>query len=332
MVLDALTYAGNQQNLAALLGRTGFRFVRGHLADQPLVEMLLRAESIDTVVNIAAESHVDRSITGPDEFVRTNIVGTHTLLKAARRVWIEEKRVPRHRFHHVSTDEVYGSLGAADPPFSETAPYAPNSPYSASKAAADHLVRAYRRTYGLSATTSLCSNNYGPCQFPEKLIPLCIVNILAGEPLPIYGDGRHVRAWMHVADHCRGLELVLQRGEPGETYNLGGGTEAENIELVRRLCGLVDTAFAKSPSLAARFPRAPAAGGRRSDSLIVFVQDRAGHDRRYAIDCAKARRDLGYEARYALHDGLADTVAWYLDHEPWWRAVLDGTYRAAPAP
>jgi dTDP-glucose 4,6-dehydratase len=231
----------------------------------------------------------------------------------------------------VSTDEVYGSLGPTDPGFNETTPYAPNSPYSASKAASDHLVRAYHHTFGLAVTTSNCSNNYGPRHFPEKLIPLCIVNILDGKPLPIYGDGRNVRDWLHVMDHCRGIELVLTHGKPGEVYNIGGGAEVENITLVRSLCALVDAAFARDATLVGRFPKSPAARGIRSDSLITFVKDRAGHDRRYAIDCTKARRDLGYETQHALAQGLEETVAWYLANEPWWRAVLDGSYQRAPS-
>jgi dTDP-glucose 4,6-dehydratase len=326
VVLDVLSYAGNPNNLIELRGHAGFRFVRGDIADTTAVEALMRAERIDTLVNFAAESHVDRSITGPDAFIAANIIGTHSLLKAARAVWLEGDPAA-HRFHHVSTDEVYGSLGPDDPAFHESTPYAPNSPYSASKAASDHLVRAYHHTYGLAVSTSNCSNNYGPRHFPEKLIPLIIVNILNGRPLPIYGDGRNVRDWLHVTDHCRGIELALERGRPGEVYNIGGGSEAENVVLVRRLCALVDAAFARDPGLALRFPQAPPAQGREAQSLITFVKDRAGHDRRYAIDYRKARRELGYEPRFALEDGLRDTVEWYLSHEPWWRAVLDGTYQ-----
>jgi dTDP-glucose 4,6-dehydratase len=330
VVLDALNHAGNLHNLVALRRNPSFRFVRGDIADVALVESLLRDETIDTLVHLAAESHVDRSIAQPDSFIQTNVVGTHSLLKAVRRVWLDEARVPRHRFHHVSTDEVYGSLGPDDPPFSESTAYAPNSPYSASKAASDHLVRAYHHTFGLAVTTNNSSNNYGPHHFPEKLIPLCIVNLLDGKPLPLYGDGRNVRDWLHVSDHCRGIELALERGVVGEVYNIGGGSEAENLVLVRSLCEMMDAAFARTPMLAQRFPAAPPAHGRRCDSLITFVKDRAGHDRRYAIDCGKARRELGYEAQYTLRDGLADTIAWYLDNEPWWRAVLDGTYREMP--
>ncbi len=329
VVLDALTYAGNPANLADAHERESFRFVRGDVADTALVETLLREEVLDTIVHFAAESHVDRSISGPDAVVATNIVGTHSLLKAARRVWIEQNAVPDHRFHHISTDEVFGSLGDGEAASTETSAFAPNSPYSASKAAADHLVRAYHRTYGLRASISNCSNNYGPRQFPEKLIPLTIVNILRGRPVPLYGDGRNVRDWLHVADHCRGIELALTRGKAGEVYNFGGDTPLENVTLVRRLCALVDARFAAQPELAARFPEAPRARGRESSSLVTYVEDRAGHDRRYAIDFAKARRELGYEVRQTIADGLADTLDWYLAREDWWRAVLEGRHQAA---
>ena len=330
VVLDALTYAGNPQNLAALRGHAGLRFVHGDIRDTDLVERLLAEERLDTVVHFAAESHVDRSITGPDAFIEANVIGTHSLLKAARRQWLEHRIVPRHRFHHVSTDEVYGSLGPRDPAFTETTPYAPNSPYSASKAASDHLVRAYHHTYGLEVTTSNCSNNYGPRHFPEKLIPLMIVNVLRGRPLPVYGDGLNVRDWLHVRDHCAGIELILQKGRPGEVYNIGGGAEAPNIELVRRVCALVDAAWARGAVPPERFPDAPPAHGRPCDSLISFVQDRPGHDRRYAIDCSKIESQLGYRASVRLEDGLAETLDWYLANEAWWRAVLDGSYRISP--
>jgi dTDP-glucose 4,6-dehydratase len=307
--------------------------VKGDIADQSLVTDLLRSEKIDTLVHFAAESHVDRSIAGPDAFIATNVVGTHSLLKAAREVWLEERRVPEHRFHHVSTDEVFGSLGLQDPPFSESTPYAPKSPYSASKAASDHLVRAYHNTYGLQVTTSNCSNNYGPRQFPEKLIPLCIVNLLQGLPLPIYGDGRHVRDWLHVEDHCRGIDLILHRGRVGETYNLGGSTELANIDLVKRLCTLVDGAFVRSPELARRYRSSTGARGEPASALITFVADRPGHDLRYAMDSRKAQQELGFEARRGLEQGLQETVDWYTANEAWWRAILDGHYRdAAPAP
>ena len=327
VVLDALTYAGNLRNLDGLANSAAFRFVHGDIADTALVASLLRDEKLDTLVHFAAESHVDRSITGPDAFIAANVVGTHSLLKAAREVWLEERGVPEHRFHHVSSDEVFGSLGPQDPPFSESTAYAPKSPYSASKAASDHLVRAYHHTYGLQVTTSNCSNNYGPRQFPEKLIPLCLVNLLLGKPLPIYGDGQHVRDWLHVEDHCHGLDLILERGRTGEVYNLGGGTERSNLDLVKLLCKLVDDAFAKTPLLATRFPAAPGSRGESARASITFVADRPGHDRRYAVDTGKARRELEFEARHDLTRGLEETVDWYLANEAWWRAVLDGRYR-----
>jgi dTDP-glucose 4,6-dehydratase len=323
VVLDALTYAGNRASLAALEGRPELRFVRGDIRDCELVMELLRAEGLDTIVHFAAESHVDRSIDGPDAFVETNVVGTHSMLKAARKVWLEERRVERHRFHHVSTDEVYGSLGRSDPAFSERTRYAPNSPYSASKAASDHLVRAYHSTYGLNVTTSNCSNNYGPFHFPEKLIPLMIVNILHNRALPIYGDGRNVRDWLHVSDHCHGIDLILSKGRPGEVYNIGGGQESENVQLVRMLCAIADEAF-KQPQLRERYPQCPAARGQSTSALISFVRDRPGHDRRYAINCSKIERELGYQVMIGLQSGLQHTFAWYLKNESWWRAVMDG--------
>jgi dTDP-glucose 4,6-dehydratase len=253
--------------------------------------------------------------------------GTHCLLKAARKVWLEEKLVERHRFHHVSTDEVYGSLGPQDPPFHEQTPYAPNSPYSASKAASDHLVRAYHHTYGLEVTISNCSNNYGPYQFPEKLIPLMIVNLLQGQALPVYGDGRQVRDWLHVSDHCRGLDLILERGRPGDVYNIGGGSQSENIALVRRLCAVAHEAFREDERLRERFPRCPPSGNQPAASLIQFVTDRPGHDRRYAIDCGRIQRELGYQARVGLETGLREAFSWYLQNESWWRGVMDGSYK-----
>ncbi len=326
-VLDALTYAGNRASLA---GATDVRFVEGDIRDTSLVETLLSG-GIDTIVHFAAESHVDRSIHGPAAFVDTNVIGTLSLLTAARAVWLAEDG-QQHRFHHVSTDEVYGSLGPDDPAFSETTAYAPNSPYSASKAASDHLVRAWHHTYGLQVTTSNCSNNYGPYQFPEKLIPLFLINALNGRPLPIYGDGQQVRDWLHVEDHCRGIEAVLQRGRPGETYNIGGGAELPNLAVIDTLCAAVDAAFAADAGLAARFPAAPAALGLPTDSLKAFVTDRPGHDRRYAIDERKARAELGYAPSRDFASGFAATLAWYLANEPWWRAILDGSYRGPKAP
>ena len=327
VVLDALTYAGNLASLDSVEDRDTLHFVHGNIIDQPLVESLLRDQKIDTIVNFAAESHVDRSISGPDAFLETNILGTHSLLKAARQVWLEEGEQARHRFHHVSTDEVYGSLGPDDPAFTETHPYAPNSPYAASKAASDHIVRAYQHTYGLETTTSNCSNNYGPFHFPEKLIPLVIVNILAGKALPIYGDGRNVRDWLYVSDHCRGIELVLKNGKPGETYNIGGNEECDNLMLVEALCAAVDEQFENDSSLSTRFPAAPAATKKSSKELIEFVEDRPGHDRRYAIDASKIERELGFNPSRTLAEGLQQTVSWYLANEEWWRHVMDGSYR-----
>ena len=318
VVLDALTYAGDERNLEHLAGNQRFHFVHGDIGDQSLVEKLLREQDVDTLVHFAAESHVDRSIADADQFIATNIVGTYSLLKAARRVWLGGAARP-HRFHHVSTDEVYGSLDADAPPWNEDSPYAPNSPYAASKAAADHLVRAHARTYGLSVTTSNCSNNYGPRQFPEKLIPLAIARLLCGRPVPLYGDGANLRDWLHVDDHCRGLELVLSRGNPGEVYHLGGGTSATNRGLLEVLCAVIDERFSGDAELARRFPDAPAAGGKPSRSLIQPVADRPGHDRRYAVDGAKARNQLGFEAKTGLKQGLAATFAWYLANEDWWR-------------
>ncbi len=327
LVLDSLTYAGNLANLEAVQGRDNFRFVHGNILDLDLVSGLLRDEKIDTIVHFAAESHVDRSIHGPDAFVETNIVGTHTLLKAAKSVWLDLGSGQPHRFHHVSTDEVYGTLGPDDPPFSETTSYAPNSPYSASKASSDHLVRSYHHTYGLEVTTSNCSNNYGPYQFPEKLIPLIVVNILAGQPLPIYGDGANIRDWLYVDDHCLGIELVLQKGRIGEVYNIGGNNEWTNIDIVKLICQLLDEQLAEDAGLGRRFPDAPQCRGERAESLITFVQDRLGHDRRYAIDAEKCQRELGYMPRESFETGIRKTIDWMMQHELWWRAVMDGSYR-----
>jgi dTDP-glucose 4,6-dehydratase len=325
VILDALTYAGNLANLEPAANRPEYRFVHGSICDTPLVERLLREETLDTIVHFAAESHVDRSIEGPDAFIETNIVGTHALLKAARRVWLDDKHVPTHRFHHVSTDEVYGSLGPTDPAFTESTPYAPNSPYSASKAASDHLVRAYHHTYGLSTTITNCSNNYGPLQFSEKLIPLMITQLLAGKPLPVYGDGRHIRDWLHVEDHCRGIDAVLGNGRVGQMYNIGGRSECENILLVRTLCNIIDGHLQASKALCERFPSSPAALGERSERLISFVKDRPGHDRRYAIDSGKIERECSFRPTISLEVGLRTTVAWYLERadspKTWQRTV-----------
>jgi dTDP-glucose 4,6-dehydratase len=328
VVYDALTYAGNIENLAGLDANARFTFVRGDICDESKVRELLKTHAIDTLVHFAAESHVDRSILGPDDFIRTNVVGTHALLKAAKLEWIDARLARAHRFHHVSTDEVYGSLSPTDPAFHEATPYAPNSPYSASKAGSDHLVRAYHETYGLNTTTTNCSNNYGPYHFPEKLIPLIIINILSGKPLPIYGDGLQVRDWLHVADHCAAIELAIARGEPGEVYNIGGNSETANIEIVHRLCALADEYFGADAVLRATFPNSPAATGRPAAELIEHVRDRPGHDRRYAIDYRKAQRELGYAPARDLATGLRTTFDWYLTNTGWWQALLGRDYKA----
>lgn len=309
LVLDALTYSGNRTNLE---GARNLTFVHGDIRETDLVRRLVREHGIDTIVNFAAESHVDRSIAAPEAFIETNVVGTHSLLIAARAEWLDRGDTRPHRFHHISTDEVYGSLGPGDAAFTETTPYAPNSPYAASKAASDHLVRAYHSTYGLQTTVTACSNNYGPYQYPEKLIPLFLRNCLTGVPLPIYGDGRNVRDWLHVEDHCRGVDLAIHRGRPGQVYNIGGGEELPNLQLIDILCVAVDRAFAHEPELAARFPDAPAARGESSACLKSFVADRPGHDRRYAIDERKARDELGYRPQRSFAEGLDETIRWYL--------------------
>lgn len=326
VVLDALTYAGNRSTLDGL---DGVELVVGDICDTELVSRLIDDHAVDMIVHFAAESHVDRSITGPDAFVTTNVVGTHSLLKAAKSAWLDKGSGKPHRFHHVSTDEVYGSLGPDDPAFSETTAYSPNSPYSASKAGSDHLVRAYHHTYGLETTTSNCSNNYGPYQFPEKLIPLFMLNALSGKLLPIYGDGLNVRDWLHVADHCLGIELILKEGRVGETYNVGGGQELPNLRVIEEICRGVDAAFAADPYLAARFPNAPAAQGRSTVELKTFVEDRKGHDRRYAIDETKIRGELGYAPRRDFPQGFAETMRWYLENEDWWRPLISRAALAA---
>jgi dTDP-glucose 4,6-dehydratase len=326
VVVDALAYAGNRASLPDEAATPGLRFVHGDIADRGLVEALLRDEAIDTVVHFAAESHVDRSIHGPERFVEVNVVGTQRLLEAARRVWADGGS--DRRFHHVSTDEVYGTLGPDDPAFTERTPYAPNSPYAASKAAADHLVRAYHETYDLPVTISNCSNNYGPYHYPEKLVPLFIVNLLEGRDLPVYGTGANVRDWLHVEDHCRGIERILEAGTPGEVYNVGSRNERTNLEVVEALCAAVDAAFAGDGDLARRFPQAPPARGEASSERIRFVRDRPGHDQRYAIDPTKLETELGFASRVEFAAGLRETVDWYVGHEPWWREILSrGSYR-----
>lgn len=323
VAFDALTYAGNRINLEALESNDNFSFVHADICDYDTVLQTLQEHGIDTIVHFAAESHVDRSITGPDAFIETNVVGTHTLLKAAKVVWLDGgDGVKDHRFHHVSTDEVYGSLSTDAPGFHEEQKYEPNSPYSASKAASDHLVRSYLHTFGLQVSTSNCSNNYGPYHFPEKLIPLCLTNILRGRPLPIYGDGSNIRDWLFVEDHCRGIELVLLKGVVGETYNIGGNNEWNNLDIVHLLCEQMDARFAADPTLATRFPAAPGAKGNSATDLIKFVEDRAGHDWRYAIDASKIMNELGYEPRESFATGLERTLDWYLANETWWQPLL----------
>ena len=313
--LDALTYAGNLDTLASLEGDAGHLFVHGDIGDRALVDALLREHRPDAVVNFAAESHVDRSIDGPGAFVQTNVVGTLALLEGARDYWraLDGAKKDGFRFLHVSTDEVYGSLGETGK-FTEQTPFAPNSPYSASKAASDHLVRAFHHTYGLPVLTTNCSNNYGPYQFPEKLIPLIIARALAGEPLPIYGDGRNVRDWLYVGDHCAAIRVVLERGRVGETYNVGGDAERENISVVGTICELLDA-------------RRPRRDGAPRFSQVTHVADRPGHDRRYAIDASKLQGELGWQPAHSFERGMAETVDWYLDHQDWVARVLDGSYR-----
>lgn len=312
-VLDALTYAGNRANLAPLITHPNYQFVSGDIGDRPLLDQLLRDHNIDTIVHFAAESHVDRSILGPAIFIQTNVLGTGVLLEAMRQHWLNRGQPKTDRFLHISTDEVYGSLGPTDPAFSETTAYAPNSPYSASKASSDHFVRAYHHTYGLPTLISHCSNNYGPYHFPEKLIPQTIVNALKGQPLPIYGDGQNIRDWLHVSDHCRGLDVILQNGQPGETYNIGGHNEIKNLDLVHQICRLIDE---QAQVLGLSLPVNPC------HQLITFVTDRPGHDRRYAIDNHKIQTELGWHPHYSIESGLAQTVAWYLDRQDWWLPLL----------
>ena len=322
VVLDALTYAANPTSLEPLVAAKRIEIVHGSICDLDRVAALFKEHKFDAVAHFAAESHVDRSIAGPDAFVQTNVIGTYNLLKCALHDWDGRGILGTARFLHVSTDEVFGDLEPEEPAFTESSPYKPSSPYSATKAASDHLVRAYFRTFGLPAVITNCSNNYGPYQHPEKLIPLMIINALEGKPLPVYGDGRNVRDWLFVGDHCRALELALTGGKPGDTYNIGGGTEQPNIAVVRRICELIDAAFARDPALKARYPKSPAAAGRACASLITHVTDRLGHDRRYAINPSYARRTLGYEPQQSFESGLSRTVSWYIENEDWWRRAL----------
>ena len=314
--LDKMTYAGNLQNLSDIEDDSRYRFVQGDICDASLVELLFAEEQIDTVVHFAAESHVDRSITGPAAFIETNILGTFRLLEAARKAWQDDQGAPLsgRRFLHVSTDEVYGSLGETGY-FTESTPYDPRSPYSASKASSDHLVSGYFHTYKLPILITNCSNNYGPYQFPEKLIPLIINNALNGKALPVYGDGRNVRDWLYVIDHCAAILQVLEKGSFGETYNIGGNNEKQNIEVVQTICDILDEQVGSLPT------------GKTRRSLITFVKDRPGHDRRYAIDASKIKKELGWEPSVTFEEGIRKTVEWYLEHGDWIANVVDGTYQ-----
>ncbi|MBD2628594.1 dTDP-glucose 4,6-dehydratase [Trichormus variabilis] len=315
VVLDALTYAGNILNLELVQKHENFRFVQGDICDGSIVDKILVEENIDTIAHFAAESHVDRSILAPGAFVQTNVVGTFTLLESFRQHWETKIKPDNYLFLHVSTDEVYGSLSPHDPAFSETTAYAPNSPYSASKAGSDHLVRAYYHTYKLPTIITNCSNNYGAFQFPEKLIPLMCINILMGKPLPVYGDGKNVRDWLYVDDHCHALDMVIHQGKPGENYNIGGNNEVENISLIKTLCQIMD-------ELAPDLPVRPA------EKLITFVKDRPGHDRRYAINAHKLKTELGWSPSVTITEGLRLTVQWYLENRDWWKPLLSEEYQA----
>lgn len=327
IVLDALTYAGNVANLSAVESNPNFRFVHADILDYENSLKLLREEKIDTIVHFAAESHVDRSISGPDAFIETNVKGTHELLKAAKSYWLDENPGMPHLFQHVSTDEVYGTLEPSDPPFREDTPYAPNSPYAASKASSDFFVRSYQETYGLNTNISNCSNNYGPFQFPEKLIPLVITNILESKNLPIYGDGKQIRDWLYVDDHARGIDLIMRKGRTGESYNIGGINEWTNIDIVNLVCDLVDQCLAEDKNLQTQFPNAPVCHGKKARELITYVKDRPGHDRRYAIDPGKSNNEIGYQPEESFETGIKKTVRWYLNNEPWWRSVMSGEYQ-----
>ena len=324
--LDALTYAGNLDSLADVADDPRYHFVQGNICDSGQIDSVLREHQIDTIVHFAAESHVDRSILGPRQFVETNVMGTFTMLESARNYWIQDKAQPLEnvRFHHVSTDEVFGSLAPGDPAWTEETPYAPNSPYAASKAASDHLVRSYGHTYGLPHTITNCSNNYGPYQFPEKLIPLIILNAMEGKPLPVYGDGQQIRDWLHVEDHCEAIHLVLTKGKAGSTYNIGGENQPANLTIVETICDILDEINTKPTHKPHR-------------SLIQFVTDRPGHDRRYDMDTHKIGTELGWRPRHTLTQGLLDTVHWYLAHPEWVAAIrqrqeykgwLDANYRS----
>jgi dTDP-glucose 4,6-dehydratase len=328
VVLDAMSYAANIRSLEPLIADHRIAFVRGDIGDAKLVRRLFEEHQFTRVAHLAAESHVDRSIDDPQAFLQTNVLGTFTLLKAALDAWRTAGTLDRSRFLHVSTDEVYGSLGSTDPAFTEFSQYRPNSPYAASKAASDHLVRSFVATYGMPALITNCSNNYGPYQHPEKLIPLMIIHALEGKPLPVYGDGSNVRDWLHVSDHCDALMKVIDQGRVGETYNVGGGNEENNRDVVGLICETLDRAFAADRELASRFPSCPAASGQSCHSLVSYVTDRPGHDHRYAIDATKLAGELDCRCTVGFKSGLEETVRWYLDQEAWWRDVTSGAYKA----
>ena len=318
IVLDKLTYAGNLNSLTSVADSDRYQFIQADICDPQKLQQVFQDCQPDIVMHLAAESHVDRSITGAGEFIQTNIVGTYTLLEAARAYWLQLDAAKQQafRFHHISTDEVYGDLHGTDDLFTEATPYAPSSPYSASKAASDHLVRAWLRTFGLPTIVTNCSNNYGPYHFPEKLIPLMILNALAGKPLPVYGDGKQIRDWLYVEDHARALVLVATTGRVGETYNIGGHNEKQNIEVVTTLCALLEELAPQKPAGVAKFA-----------DLITYVKDRPGHDVRYAIDASKIASELGWLPQESFETGLRKTVLWYLQNQPWWQAILDNTYQ-----
>ena len=321
IVLDALTYAGNKANIDGLLQLQKIEFIHGNICDPLLLDNIFKQFSIDTVVHFAAESHVDKSITEPNAFIQTNVVGTLNLLNTAKLYWLDNNHIQKHHFHHVSTDEVYGSLTPMEPAFTETNQYQPNSPYAASKASSDHLVRAYHETYGLNTTISNCSNNYGAFHYPEKLIPLTITNILNNKAIPIYGDGKQIRDWLWVEDHCRGIESILNDGCYGEVYNIGGNNEWTNIDIIKLICKKINLHFSLDKTLANTYPNAIFAQNDNSTQLITYVEDRLGHDKRYAINASKIQTELNFNPSITFEEGLEKTVTWYLQHQTWWKKL-----------
>lgn len=322
VVVDALTYAGNKETLAPLIEGQQVIFEQVDIRSNDRISALIQEHKINTIVNFAAESHVDRSISGPDAFIETNVIGTHSLLKAAKENWLD-KGLDEHWFHHISTDEVYGTLTLDEPAFTEQNQYLPNSPYAASKAASDHLVRSYHETYGLKTSISNCSNNFGPYHFPEKLIPLTITNILRNKNIPVYGDGKQIRDWLFVEDHCKAIELILAEGEAGHTYNVGGNNEQFNIDIVNLTCQLLNQKFSQDKSLHDKYPNAIKAIQGESQTLITYVEDRLGHDRRYAVNADKVKANLGFEPNANFEQLMSDTVDWYLDNPSWWTPLLN---------